>query len=127
MINQFAERGSGAGQVLLADHLVQAVRAHPHRERGGGPGSLLAGLVEETGRLPVVTRHATQYPRPAPGLRPRRQAQRAGGSGLTSMPASVRCASVMGVGAPVSGSRPEAALGKAITSRMLAAPDSSMS
>ena len=70
MINQFAERGSGAGQVPLADHLVQAVRAHPHRERGGGPGSLLTGLVEETGRLPVVTRHATQYPRPAPVLRP---------------------------------------------------------
>ncbi len=43
------------------------------------------------------------------------------------MPASLRWTSVMGVGAPVSGSRPEAALGKAITSRMLAAPNSSMS
>src|SRR5215468_138250 len=126
MINQFAERGAGAGQVPLADHLVQAVRAHPHRERGGRPGSLLTGLVEETGRLPVVARHATQYPGGA--LPPTRaSAQPTGGSGLASMPASLRWASVMGVGAPVSGSRPEAALGKAITSRMLAAPDSSMS
>ena len=44
-----------------------------------------------------------------------------GGLGVASMPASRRWAGVMGVGAPVSGSRPEAALGKAITSRMLAA------
>ena len=44
-----------------------------------------------------------------------------GVAGVTSMPASRRWAGVMGVGAPVSGSRPEAALGKAITSRMLAA------
>jgi len=50
----------------------------------------------------------------------------AGGVGVASMPASRRWAGVMGVGAPVRGSRPEAALGKAITSRMLAAPASSM-
>ena len=49
-----------------------------------------------------------------------------GGAGVASMPASRRWAGVMGVGAPVSGSRPEAALGKAITSRMLAAPASSI-
>src|SRR5262249_24357257 len=43
------------------------------------------------------------------------------------MPDSLRWAGVIGVGAPVSGSRPEAVLGKAITSRMLLAPASSMS
>ena len=49
-----------------------------------------------------------------------------GGVGVASMPASRRWAGVMGVGAPVRGSRPEAALGKAITSRMVGAPASSM-
>src|ERR1700734_741350 len=49
-----------------------------------------------------------------------------GGSGVASMPASARWAGVMGVGAPVRGSRPEAALGKAITSRIVGAPASSM-
>ena len=43
------------------------------------------------------------------------------------MPASLRCCAVIGVGAPVSGSWPEAALGKAMTSRMLSRPVSSMS
>ena len=42
----------------------------------------------------------------------------AGVAGVASMPASRRWAAVIGVGAPVSGSRPEAALGKAITSRI---------
>ena len=46
--------------------------------------------------------------------------------GWASMPASWRWALVMGVGAPVSGSRPDAALGKAITSRMVGAPARSM-
>src|ERR1700733_8210529 len=49
-----------------------------------------------------------------------------GGVGWASMPASWRGAGVMGVGAPVRGSRPLAALGKAITSRMVGAPASSM-
>src|ERR1700678_1878195 len=49
-----------------------------------------------------------------------------GGEGVASMPASARWAGVMGVGAPVRGSRPEAALGKAITSRIVGAPASSM-
>ena len=40
------------------------------------------------------------------------------GGTMTSMPASRRCSGVIGVGAPVSGSAPDAALGKAITSRM---------
>ena len=42
------------------------------------------------------------------------------------MPASLRCAAVIGVGAPVSGSDPEAVFGKAITSRIVSAPASSM-
>ena len=42
------------------------------------------------------------------------------------MPASLRWAGVIGVGAPVSGSAPLAALGKAMTSRMVSAPASSM-
>ena len=62
MINQLAERGAGAGQVLLADHLVQVARAHPHGQRRGRPGSLLTGLVEEAGGPAVIRRHATQYP-----------------------------------------------------------------
>ncbi len=43
------------------------------------------------------------------------------------MPASLRCCDVIGVGAPVSGSCPEAAFGNAITSLMLSRPVSSMS
>ncbi len=46
--------------------------------------------------------------------------------GLASMPASVRCWAVMGVGAPVSGSKPPRVFGKAITSRIESAPASSM-
>ena len=42
------------------------------------------------------------------------------------MPASLRCAAVIGVGAPVSGSSPDAALGNAITSRIESRPASSM-
>ena len=38
------------------------------------------------------------------------------------MPASLRWAGVIGVGAPVNGSAPEAAFGKAITSRIVSAP-----
>src|ERR1035437_5682672 len=49
-----------------------------------------------------------------------------GGTGLASMPASRRCAGVMDVGAPVSGSSPEAALGKAITSLIDSTPASSI-
>src|SRR5205085_1591964 len=43
-------------------------------------------------------------------------------SGRTSMPASLRCRSVMGVGAPVSGSPPLDAFGNAITSRIASVP-----
>ena len=41
------------------------------------------------------------------------------------MPASLRCASVMGVGAPVSGSKPAPVFGKAMTSRIESTPASS--
>ena len=41
------------------------------------------------------------------------------------MAASLRCAEVIGVGAPVSGSPPLAVLGKAITSRIESEPVSS--
>ncbi len=50
----------------------------------------------------------------------------AGPAGLASTPASLRCSGVIGVGAPVSGSKPEAAFGKAITSRIVSRPASSM-
>src|SRR3984957_2768534 len=43
-----------------------------------------------------------------------------------SMPASLRCWAVIGVGAPVSGSWPEAAFGNAITSRIESRPVSSI-
>ena len=46
-------------------------------------------------------------------------------SGFASMPASVRWASVIGVGAPVSGSKPAPVFGKAMTSRIDSTPDSS--
>jgi hypothetical protein len=42
-----------------------------------------------------------------------------------STPDSLRCAGVIGVGAPVNGSPPLAVLGNAITSRMEAAPANS--
>src|SRR5699024_823793 len=46
-------------------------------------------------------------------------------SGLASTPASLRCAAVIGAGAPVSGSYPPPDFGKAITSRIDSAPASS--
>ena len=45
--------------------------------------------------------------------------------GFASMPASVRWASVIGVGAPVSGSKPAPVFGKAMTSRIDSTPVSS--
>ncbi len=53
------------------------------------------------------------------------QASGAAALGTKSMPASARCASVIGVGAPVRGSPPDAVFGKAITSRIDEAPASS--
>ena len=44
--------------------------------------------------------------------------RRAGGLGLASMPASRRCCAVIGVGAPVSGSKPPPVFGNAMTSRI---------
>src|SRR5262249_14362946 len=58
--------------------------------------------------------------------RARVQVAGGGGAGTASIPASLRWEGVIGVGAPVSGSAPEAALGKAITSRNVSAPASGM-
>ena len=48
-----------------------------------------------------------------------------GSSASASMPASARWASVIGVGAPVSGSKPAPVFGNAMTSRIDSTPESS--
>ena len=45
----------GAGQVPLADHLVQAARAHPDRKRRGRAGSRVFRLIEQALGLAVFS------------------------------------------------------------------------
>src|SRR5437763_13456925 len=130
MVNEFAERRAGAGQVPLPDHLIQAARPHPHGERRGGVLRFPRRRVKQALGLPVTPGHA-----PSVSLgRDRRfcpcclgQAGCPGGCGTASIPASFRWAAVIGVGAPVSGSSPDAAFGNAITSRIVSRPASSIS
>ena len=56
VLGQLAQRGARAGQVGLADHLVQGVRAHPHGQRGRRPGRFLLSGVEQAARLPATVR-----------------------------------------------------------------------
>ena len=124
VLGQLAQRRALAGQVPLADHLIQGARAHPHRQRRGRPGGLVPRRVEQAVRLaPGATcpDHTQTL-----SARPDRLARHVAGSGITSMPASRRCSGVIGVGAPVSGSAPDAAFGKAMTSRIVSRPASSM-
>ena len=94
-----------------------------------GPG-LIMGVLPATrrsggmspGKTPMINGKgaATSWGRWARARRRQRRLLR-----LASMPASVRWASVIGVGAPVSGSKPAPVFGKAMTSRIDSTPVSS--
>src|SRR4029079_12871348 len=86
---------------------------------------------------PCVTSKSDDQQRDARQPQPRDQAGATGAEtpavpeeapalGLASTPASWRCFAVIGVGAPVSGSKPPRVFGNAMTSRIESAPESSM-
>ena len=101
MINEFAERRPGAGQVPLPDDLIQAARPHPHSKRRGGILRFPSRRVKQALGLPV-TRRSGHVPSVSPGrdkgFRPMadpgaefcpRPGQPSDG-GTASMPASLR-------------------------------------
>ena len=67
----------------------------------------------------ITGARAVRAPSPTGSADPYFCFSRSSASGSASTPASARWSAVIGVGAPVSGSPPEAVLGKAMTSRMV--------
>ena len=100
-LDQGAQRGALAQQVVLAHHLVERAGAQPGRQRRLPGQAFLQGGIEELGPVrPGTRRHL------------------AGGAGPLRMPSSAIAWRSSALGAPVIGSAPDWVFGKAMTSRM---------
>ncbi len=103
-------RGAQGALGVVAAHFPVA----PGSGHGEGPRNTVRGPSSHLAHTWLTWRASGEDPDQASAL------------GLASTPASLRCSTVIGVGAPVSGSNPEAVFGKAMTSRMESVPARSM-